>query len=185
MATNDSNKGKRNFIMLIYPDSMPEDAVGMLLDEKVCIAVSPLHQPDPKGPEEERKPHHHVLISYSGPRKIEDVEKYFRPKYHGTHIFICKDRNVYTRYMVHLDNPDKQKFEPKELMANYDARPYLAKEVYTIDIVKEIRRRAIRDFTQLVDIYVEEERFAEIEKIASKAAFFNKYLDRFFTGKEK
>jgi len=188
MATEKKNDGDsaRNLCFIIYPDSMPKDAIAMLLDEKVNVAISPLHTiPDEKHEEDaQMKPHYHVIISYSGKHKLDELNDRWQNKYKGTKLQKVADRNKYTRYLAHLDNPEKEQFEQNEIMANYDIRPYVAKEVYIIDIIKEVKRRHIKDFNTLVDTLVDEERFAELEKIASKTTFFTKYFDKFFDGKK-
>jgi len=163
----------RNLCFILYPESMPKNAIQMLLQESCKVAISPLHEPD----KEEKKPHYHVEICYSGKKNIEDLNNEFREKYHCTYLQKVGDRNVYTRYLLHLDNPEKQQFPPGTMPnANYDLRPYMTKEVYIEDIVRDIKRRKIRDFKKLVDIYTEENKFAELEKISSKANFFIRYL---------
>lgn len=164
----------RNYCFILYPESCPDGAIGKLLEEKIDIAISPLHH----GDKEDNKPHYHVLVCYKGKHKQKEVSEYFQTKYNCTKCIIVADRNKYTRYLIHLDDVEKEQFTEQEIMSNYDIRAYLRKECYVMDIIKEINARKIASFTTLVNMYTEEERFSELEKVSSKAVFFKMYFDK-------
>lgn len=164
------NEG-RNFSFILYPDSMPENAIEMLLQEQFCVAISPLHYAD----DETFKPHYHVLLSFSGKQNLSTIDEEMRKKYGCTYVQKVKDRNKYTRYLLHLDNPEKQQFE-EGITANYDLRSYLTKDVFVIDIIKEVKERKILSFKDMVNTFTYENRYNELEKIASKGTFFKNYF---------
>lgn len=166
------NEG-RNFAFILYPDSMPECAMDLLLNEQFCVAISPLHCAD----DETKKAHYHVLISFSGKQNLDTINAEMKAKYNCTNLVKVKDRNKYTRYMLHLDNPEKEQFENETIKANYDLRTFLTKEILVIDILNDIKERKIISFQDLVNTYRRLGKYNELEKIASKGTFFKAYFN--------
>lgn len=102
------NNKKRYWNFLVYEDSAPEGWMDILKRTHCMFAISPQHQPD----EECMKPHWHVMF-YSGHGPItlaaakaaipENVPAngYIEPAYSAQGS---------QRYLIHLDDPEKQQF---------------------------------------------------------------------------
>lgn len=167
-----ANERTRTFCFIMYPDSMPNNAIDMLLSEHCAIAVSPIHSPEPNGEEEERKQHYHVSIKFSGPKSFEKVNEYFRSKYHGTYLKKEDDHKAYVRYLAHLDQPEKEKLNAYEIRSNYDIRKYIGTEVFIQDIVELIEDNDIRNMRELMR-YAD---YNQMEKIAKVSYFIKEYI---------
>ena len=72
MATKDVKK--RNWAMVLYPESAPEDWRDQLRKTGLQCAVSPLHDKDTNADGEPKKPHYHVILVYGSPTTYRNVE---------------------------------------------------------------------------------------------------------------
>ncbi len=98
----------RFFDFLVYPESAPDDWVGLLRRSHCAFALSPLHKPD----DEQSKPHHHVVF-YSGHGPITlDAAKAKIPADVPANGYVepTKSSAGYQRYLIHLDDPEKEQF---------------------------------------------------------------------------
>lgn len=98
---------------IIYPgDSAPDNYLNIIQNWHVAAAVSPLHEPDLEAGEyESAKKHIHIMLDFgSGANKSADQLEIFREQVKGTRFFRVNSRNGYLRYLIHLDDPNKQQF---------------------------------------------------------------------------
>ena len=112
----------RFWAFFCYKDSLKELAEGTDLEprqylEKVLtktygdFLISPEHDPD----EDQDMAHYHVIYKHPGPCRL-DVVRSFVPSgiaYNDFFLGLHHPRN-YQRYLLHLDNPEKQQFDGKE-----------------------------------------------------------------------
>jgi len=129
----------RIWAFVLYPDSCAYDYVDMIkrLDcLKIPMAISPLHIPAKNtGEHNELKEHYHCLIYFDGVKKEKDLKKLidfssskYDMQYFDWALLVDKDNiskkkgkypyfkkinsiGAYFRYLIHLDNPDKQQFK--------------------------------------------------------------------------
>lgn len=160
----------RNFVGIIYPESCPENYEEMLLAEEFNVAFSPIHSPDG----DNKKKHVHLVLSFSGPKDLDDLDNYMRTKYKGTSLFKCADLRKSLRYLTHLDNPEKEQFR-QEAKSNWDIRKYVSNEVYIQDILSVIEQYDLFSFADLTRWFAHD--FNALEKISKNAYFFNKYME--------
>lgn len=99
---------------IIYMENIPQ-GIDMVVEElraitsiyrNLSILISPLHEPD----EEAKKPHYHVLFVSSTELVIDTYDKILE-RYKGTKSLKVFSAKKYTRYLLHLDNPEKQQFK--------------------------------------------------------------------------
>lgn len=103
----DENQKRRYWAFLVYPESAPDGWRQTLKDSHGSYAISPLHEPDG----EHQKPHYHVIyrhpntVSQQGALKAipEGVPA------NGCIIGVSQPTN-YQRYLIHLDDPEKQQW---------------------------------------------------------------------------
>lgn len=106
----------RCFANIIYPgDSAPDNWKDIISSFHVKVGVSPLHSPDPApdfGEDEgvKFKPHHHLVYVFDSVKTLDQVRDLIKPL-KGTQPFVLYSTSGYIRYLVHLDNPDKQQFD--------------------------------------------------------------------------
>ncbi len=106
----------RNWTVVVYPESAPENWMQILNSFNIQYVVSPLHDSDLNGAEEEKKAHWHVLLLLGGVKSFEQVRELVQPlkcpipqKVHSTKSLV--------RYFLHLDHPDKHQYKKEDLIA--------------------------------------------------------------------
>lgn len=107
-------KRTRVWTCIVYPDSAPGNWVEKLRAENIPFCISPMHTKTEN--DEEIKPHYHVVFKFSGPKTYESVQ-YLQQITNGTALQRCMDIRAYCRYLIHLDNPEKEQFnrDPKQI----------------------------------------------------------------------
>ena len=95
-------KRGRNWAIVAYPDSLPENWKDIIRQEP--IAISPLHDKDINPDGTKKKPHYHLLLSYKGNKSFEQMDQIAR----ALRAPIPERVNSLTgaaRYLTHMDNP--------------------------------------------------------------------------------
>lgn len=104
----------RNFATIVYPESAPEGWMTWLRNSGNRGYISPLHNPD--GEEGgEKKPHYHVMIMFNGPQRKTAAESIVR-QIGGVGIEKITNREGYSRYLSHLDNPEKEQLNIQDVV---------------------------------------------------------------------
>ena len=70
----EKNVKKRNWAFVLYPESAPKDWREQLQLTGLQCAISPLHDRDTNPTGEPKKPHYHVILTYSGPTAYNVVK---------------------------------------------------------------------------------------------------------------
>ena len=104
----------RNFATVVYPESAPEGWQEILSECFVPAFISPLHDKDINPTGEEKKPHWHVLVMFEGKKSIEQVEEIFK-KIGGVGVEKVNSLRGYSRYLCHMDNPEKYQYSPEDV----------------------------------------------------------------------
>lgn len=108
---------KRNWAFTVYADSAPCDWKERLAKEVVPAFISPIHDRDTTEDGELKKPHWHVMLMYSGLRPIEHVrELCLRVGAANGYVEPVVDSRAYARYLCHLDNQDKARYDPSDVV---------------------------------------------------------------------
>lgn len=126
---------------IIYPgDSAPEDWEDKVKSWNIPGFISPLHVPD----QEAAKPHRHVMLIFGTLKSVKQV-KQFASELNGTQPFIVHDKAGYSRYLIHLDSPDKQQWTPEQLaedpvicLAGMNYNTFLLDTEDPFNVIKEI-----------------------------------------------
>lgn len=98
----------RHFDFLVYPDSAPDDWLGTLRRSHCQFAISPLHAPD----EEVKKPHYHgMYYSGRGPITLAAAKQKIPSEVPANgYVEVTASATGYMRYLIHLDDPEKEQF---------------------------------------------------------------------------
>lgn len=105
----------RTWAFVAYPESLPQNWRAVLDEMGVPWACSPLHDKDVNETTgEPKKPHYHVVLSFSGPKSYEQVKE-ITDKLKATIPQKCHSVRGAVRYMAHLDNPEKAQYSTKEI----------------------------------------------------------------------
>lgn len=120
-----AGKRARAWWGVLYPESAPENWREMIADDLVETLISPLHDKDVLPNGEPKKPHYHVLISFKNPTTRETAAETMKrwgvvvqehwPKPGEPDSFKVKDFRQAARYLCHLDQADKHRYEISEV----------------------------------------------------------------------
>jgi|GEM_PF-1443853 len=161
----------RFFTGLVYPDSenLPENWIEILRDSLRQFLISPLHQPDPtedleSGALKTKKPHYHVLYCHGNtvtPKAAREIMPGWIVLPPSDFAFMVGSYRNLSRYFLHLDQPDKERFagKPQELLTVLNNFPLdLSKELtkderrqLKIQLHNYVRDREITEFAELLD----------------------------------
>lgn len=195
----------RVWCFILYPDSCCDyvNMIKKLEHLLIPMAISPLHIPSKNNREEdkqnEKKPHFHCLMYFEGQKKEKDLRKLidyetsqFERKYFDWQVlcdfqhpysniakypFFLKINNIrsYTRYLLHLDNPEKQQFD------DYKVTHFVSDDLQKYNHLVLINGFNIRDYLtclnvspdrQILDI-VNEEEFKSINELMKYLIYNN------------
>lgn len=182
MSEKKQNKDTRtrNWTIVVYPESAPENWRDILDDMHLEWIESPLHDGDINANGEFKKPHWHVLLMFGGVKTFEQVREVTeilncpRPER-------CHNAKALVRYMVHMDNPEKKQYRVEDIKAHggVDVREMLrpnSSERYTLvaEMIDFIDEYNITEFWAIVK-YAKSQRFDDwFPLLADNSAFFVK-----------
>lgn len=147
------------FVFIVYPDSAPEDWRQRLKDSHGMFAVSPLHCPD----QEVNKDHYHAIYKHENSIRLAYAQRILVPLGVAANGYIepCPRPGGYQRYLLHLDDGEKQQFagNPFELIWTCNGFPLCLDREYTIadrreqrsKVFKLIRENGITEYSELCD----------------------------------
>jgi len=130
------SKRYRNYACVVYPESAPDDWQNKLSMQFVPAFVSPLHDKDIDPLNQPKKPHYHVLLMFDGVKSIEQAKSVF-DAIGGVGCEVVKSIRGYSRYLCHLDNPEKAQYAP-ELVRSFCGADYISTIGLAIDRYKAV-----------------------------------------------
>lgn len=169
MAKNKSSDNKssrtRNWSILVYPDSAPENWRELIDDLHIEWIESPLHDRDVNSSTGEiKKAHYHVDLLFSGLKTYEQVVEVIEPLNCPIPKRTLSVKGS-VRYMAHLDNPEKFQYDPADIVAHggvdlADLLKPSATERYGMirEMCEYVRENRIIEFQELMD-YAMAEKF--------------------------
>lgn len=166
MATEKSRGSDRtrNWTVVVYPDSAPENWQQLLDDLHIEWVESPLHEFDANATGEVKKPHWHVLLLFGGVKSYEQVCEVVKPL-NCPIPERCHNAKALVRYMAHLDNPEKFRYSVGDIKAHggVDIAELLrpsSSERYTIidEMAEYVKAQHITEFQDIFD-YARKEKF--------------------------
>lgn len=147
----------RNWTIVLYPESAPENWRDILSDLHIEAVISPLHDKDINATGEIKKPHYHVLFLFSGPKSYEQLLDIISP-FNCPIPERCHNTKAMVRYMAHLDNPDKAQYSVSDITSygGVDVAELLrpsSSERYTMikDMIEFVKKNNVREFQDLID----------------------------------
>lgn len=105
----------RIFATVVYPESAPEDWMQRLEGTHIAAMVSPLHCMDTLPTGEQKKAHYHVLWRYAGVKTIAQAQEVVTLIGGAGAVEVVSDYRGYSRYLIHLDSPDKAQYAPEDI----------------------------------------------------------------------
>lgn len=150
MGSKNSNgesygKGRtRNYATMVYPESAPENWQTVIAESKIPVFISPLHDKDINPDGTPKKPHYHVLTSFDSVKTVDQAKEFFAT-FGGVGCEVVLSHRAYARYLCHLDNPEKARYDINDVVS-YGGADYIA----TIGTAAD-KAAAIRDMLQFIE----------------------------------
>jgi hypothetical protein len=152
----------RNFATVVYPESAPDDWQERLEMQRIRAFISPLHDQCVNPDGEIKKPHYHVMIMYDSLKTRAQAQTVF-DIIGGVGQEKVQSMRGYARYLCHLDNPEKTRYDTLDVKnisgADYIGAIGLAVDKYkTIgEMIRYCEEQHIHSFSSLL-VYAEQER---------------------------
>lgn len=130
--------------------SPPEDWRERIIQMHVMALISPMHIGDHNPDGKLKKPHYHVMFIFEGKKSYETQIKPLFDQIGGVGREEVASMRGYARYMLHMDNPEKQPYEQDDITA------YGGADFETIIRLPGDTMKAFRDITDFItrnDIY--------------------------------
>ena len=168
MAGNKSSGNKssrtRNWTVVVYPESAPENWREYMDELQIEWVESPLHEFDTNATGEVKKAHWHLLLMFGGVKTYEQVCEVIAPL-NCPAPQKCLSAKGCVRYMAHLDNPEKHQYSVSDIIAHGGVdlaellRPSSSERyAYIREMLIFVKENGITEFKELLD-YAYAERF--------------------------
>ena len=168
MAGNKSSGNKssrtRNWDIIIYPESAPDNWRDLIDELHIEWVESPLHDRDVNpSTGEVKKAHYHVALLFPGMKTYEQVCEVIKPLNCPIPQRTLSVKGT-VRYMAHLDNPEKFQYSASDIKAHggldlADLLRPTASERYIIirDMCHFVKANGITEFQELMDYAMDNE----------------------------
>lgn len=173
---------KRHWCFVLYPESAPVDWRETLQKTGLLCAISPLHDKDLNPTGEPKKAHHHVMMTYNGPTTYNVVAALTNLLNATIPIALENLKGMY-RYFTHKDNPEKAQYDEADISTlngfNIADLCELTKSevnALKIRIQKLIRDMDIIEYSELMDVLLDNELNAEYDVACNHTLFFDRYI---------
>lgn len=177
-----ANIKKRNWAFVLYEESAPENWRDIIRDTGLQACISPYHDMDINPDNTIKKAHYHVILVYSGPTSY-NVVKQLTDSLNQPIPQPLEQVRGYYRYLTHKDNPEKYQYDEKDITTinGFDISNYVelsASEVKTIKIQIQsfIRDNEIYEYSELMDILLDNDLINLWEVASNHTYFFDKYI---------
>lgn len=123
-------KGKelkaKYWLTIVYPESAAEGWIDYLRELQLGVAISPLHDKDLDATGNLKKPHHHVILEFPNTTTSSYPEQVVQA-INGVGLFQCISIKASTRYLTHMDNPEKAQYSPGDIIicGGFDYETYI------------------------------------------------------------
>ena len=105
------------YATIVYPESAPPDWIERLKDLHIPALISPLHDKDlEKDGKTFKKPHYHVELIFESKKSKKQVQEVIN-EFNGVGILPVLCLGAYTRYLIHVDDPDKAQYNMEDVIS--------------------------------------------------------------------
>lgn len=110
----------RNWTVLVYEDSAPENWRDIVAKLHVPAFISPRHDKDVSADGKPKKPHYHLVFCFKGKKSVAQIQA-ISNQLSGVHVdwehCAVGDLSGMVRYLVHFDDPDKYQYDVHDIVA--------------------------------------------------------------------
>ena len=114
MAEKRKDDRTRNWTMVVYPESAPENWRKILDNLHVPYLVSPLHDKDVNPDGEVKKAHWHVVLVFENKKSYHQIKE-IADKLNAPIPQKVESLRGMVRYLVHTDNPEKYQYSREDI----------------------------------------------------------------------
>lgn len=180
----EKNVKKRNWAMVLYPESAPQDWREQLRLSGLQVAISPLHDKDTNPDGTPKKAHYHVILVYGSPTTYSNV-KALCDRLNQPIPQPLEQVRGYYRYLTHEDNPEKVQYSKADIQTlnGFDIREFVEMTKSEVvkakrDVIQLIRDNGFTEYSELIDVLMDGgEATADMFDVASSnTLFFKSYL---------
>lgn len=108
----------RNWTIVVYPDSAPENWLDVIAGLHVPAFVSPIHDSDVRADGTEKKAHYHVVLCFKGKKSVAQIQA-ISDQLSGVRVdwehCAVGDLTGMVRYLVHFDDADKHQYSVEDI----------------------------------------------------------------------
>lgn len=113
----ESNKRFRNYVGIGYPESLKNGWIDILENTHIKTLISPLHDKDFDENGELKKPHYHIILIFENKKSFKQVQEIFNAINAFQKIEAVHSLKGQARYLCHLDNAKKHKYDINDVKA--------------------------------------------------------------------
>lgn len=110
----------RNWTILVYPDSAPDNWREIVASLHVPTFISPIHDKDISADGTAKKPHYHVVFVFKGKKSAAQIQE-ISDRLSGVRVdwehCAVGDLSGMVRYLVHFDDADKHQYAVEDIDA--------------------------------------------------------------------
>lgn len=104
-----------NWMIIVYPESVPDGWLDVLNELHVQITISPLHDSDVNADGELKKPHYHVLLMFESMKSLSQMKE-IADALNAPAPQKQDSKRGAARYQCHLDNPEKAQYSVDDVL---------------------------------------------------------------------
>ena len=153
------------FGSIVYPESALPNWIDILEEQHIRALVSPLHNMDIDKDGKIKKPHYHVILIFESLKSIKQVQEIIE-KFGGVGVIPIHSLGAYSRYLCHIDNPEKAQYNKEDVKeisgANYkeccrqNEDKEKENEANLIELTQIILDKRITYFNEVADLIIKE-----------------------------
>ena len=110
----------RNWTLIVYPDSAPENWMDVVAGLHIPAFVSPLHDKDVRADGTAKKPHFHLVLCFKGKKALGQIQA-ISDQLSGVRVdwehCAVGDLTGMVRYLIHFDDADKAQYDVGDIKA--------------------------------------------------------------------
>lgn len=153
---------KRNWALIAYPESLPENWEQILTETGLEVCISPLHDRDLKedGSGELKKPHYHIILKFPGPTTSGAVKEIADQLNAPTWKPVESLRGA-VRYDTHKDNPEKAQYSESDIRCLNGFELYGINDLTSAELtelsmrcLEVINGQGFTEYADLIDLLV-------------------------------
>lgn len=183
MATVTRDYRSKNWVIIVYPESLPENWEQLLRDLKVDIIISPLHDKDKNPDGTLKKPHYHVVLMFSSNKSFAQVKDLVKPLNCPAPQKVASIKGQ-VRYLVHIDNPEKAQYNQTDIkvIGSVDLARYFKftendRHNHIAEMIDFIDEQGIMEFNKLLKYARKERRDDWFPLLCDNSAYvIDKYI---------